>query len=408
MTDILNPFPYFPEAGTGGYVYIGTAGMDARTNPVTVYRDEAHTLAWAQPIRTVDGYPAYQGAKAGLYIVATDFSLTVLDSNQAVVSNLTSAEAVIKLSQTIADEATTARDEAVAAQAASETAQGITETARDEAVSARDAANSAAAASQQYYPGARAYVPRGLTSVTITAAGTGGTNGTYTCPLTGDNLTVDAYATIVVSGGSVSSVTVAAPGLYIGASPTAGTVDTSSITGLTSATLTPVIGYLKTSGEYWLTDTSPASAYLSLFQNQSNAAVEIDAQFDPMSAGRATDEADRAEAAVGAVLQTVSVILQPDDGLVDGAWYGEFFISVDTNFTLLRHQLFLDDGMGLTSVSVNLNDENYGGPFTVTSTADSDAVTIFAPAGTSRISFQIDGTTGSPGGAAFKLEGLPP
>jgi len=69
--------------------------------------------------------------------------------------------------------------------------------------------------------------------------------------------------------------------------------------------------------------------------------------------------------------------------------------------------LFLDDGTGGGDVSVNLNDENYAGPFAVTTTADSDAVSIFAPAGVSRISFQLDNVTGSPGGASFKLEGLP-
>jgi hypothetical protein len=87
MTDILDPFPYFPEAGTGGYIYVGSAGLDARTNPITVYRDVAQTLPWAQPIRTVNGYPAYQGAKAGIYSAASTVSITVLDDNSRVVTN---------------------------------------------------------------------------------------------------------------------------------------------------------------------------------------------------------------------------------------------------------------------------------------------------------------------------------
>jgi len=86
MTEIINPFPYLPEAGTGGYIYIGTANMDARTNPVVVYRDEGLTLPWAQPIRTVDGYPAYQGAKAAVYTNETSVSVTVLDANQRLVA----------------------------------------------------------------------------------------------------------------------------------------------------------------------------------------------------------------------------------------------------------------------------------------------------------------------------------
>lgn len=87
MTDILNPFPYFPEAGTGGYIYVGSAGSDARTTPITVYRDEALTVPWAQPIRTINGYPAYQGAQARIYASPNTFSLTVLDKNSRVVTN---------------------------------------------------------------------------------------------------------------------------------------------------------------------------------------------------------------------------------------------------------------------------------------------------------------------------------
>lgn len=87
MTDIIDPFPYFPEAGTGGFIYVGAANLDARTNPITVYRDEALTLPWAQPIRTVDGYPAFQGAKASIYAAPTSVSLTVLNSQSRVVTN---------------------------------------------------------------------------------------------------------------------------------------------------------------------------------------------------------------------------------------------------------------------------------------------------------------------------------
>jgi len=87
MTNITNPFPYFPEAGTGGFIYVGAANLDARTNPITVYRDEARTIPWSQPIRTVDGYPAFQGAKASIYAAPTSVSLTVLNSQSRVVTN---------------------------------------------------------------------------------------------------------------------------------------------------------------------------------------------------------------------------------------------------------------------------------------------------------------------------------
>ncbi len=116
MTDILDPFPYFPEAGTGGYIYVGSAGLDARTNPITVYRDVAQTLPWAQPIRTVNGYPAYQGAKAGIYSAASTVSLTVLDDNSRVVTNGTSFASPFDADRIVYDQGGTgAVDQTVAA-----------------------------------------------------------------------------------------------------------------------------------------------------------------------------------------------------------------------------------------------------------------------------------------------------
>jgi lysophospholipase L1-like esterase len=150
------------------------------------------------------------------------------------------------------------------------------------AAAASTAASNAteAAALAKFYPGARSYVPQGLTAVAITAAGSGGTNGTYTAPLTGDNLTVDAYVTVTVSGGAVTAASVAAPGLYIGASLTIGSVDLSGITGLTGATVTATGGYLVTSGQYYTTDHATDAGQVALFQNQANAAVQVLATID--------------------------------------------------------------------------------------------------------------------------------
>lgn len=86
MPTATNPFPYFPEAGTGGYIYVGAANQDAQANPITVYRDAALTIPWAQPIRTVDGYPAYQGAKAKIYTDAAAWSITVQNDNRETVT----------------------------------------------------------------------------------------------------------------------------------------------------------------------------------------------------------------------------------------------------------------------------------------------------------------------------------
>ena len=98
----LAPYPYFTDArGTaldGGKIYVGTANLDPRTNPITVYQDAASAVTWAQPLRTVAGYPAYQGAPSNIYPSAASYSIivtsaagTVLFRNLNVVGILDSA-----------------------------------------------------------------------------------------------------------------------------------------------------------------------------------------------------------------------------------------------------------------------------------------------------------------------------
>ena len=89
MTTIPAPYPYFTDASgnalEAGKIYIGTAGLDPRTNPIAVYQDEALTIAWAQPIRTVGGYPVYIGAPSNIQTAALEFSLIVATANGEVV-----------------------------------------------------------------------------------------------------------------------------------------------------------------------------------------------------------------------------------------------------------------------------------------------------------------------------------
>lgn len=92
MSTVNNPFPYFPDAGTNGYIYIGSANQDAQTNPIVAYRDAELTAPWSQPIRTVNGYPAYQGAKAGIFLGVGEFSITVKDSRGITVINDNAAQ----------------------------------------------------------------------------------------------------------------------------------------------------------------------------------------------------------------------------------------------------------------------------------------------------------------------------
>ena len=85
MTTITgqNPFPYFTDSNgkslENGNIYIGVAGSDAKTNPITVYFDDAKTITAAQPIRTVEGYPVNAGSPSNFF-TGGDFSITVEDS----------------------------------------------------------------------------------------------------------------------------------------------------------------------------------------------------------------------------------------------------------------------------------------------------------------------------------------
>lgn len=83
MTQVTEPFPiFYDDDGTpleNGMIYVGEANQDPRTNPVTVYTDEARTVPIAQPIITLNGRPAYQGAPVNLYVAAASYSVAVFN-----------------------------------------------------------------------------------------------------------------------------------------------------------------------------------------------------------------------------------------------------------------------------------------------------------------------------------------
>ena len=62
-----------------GSIYIGTAGLNAETNPITVYWDAAGTQPAAQPIKTRSGVVARNGSPARVYVNAGVYSITVRD-----------------------------------------------------------------------------------------------------------------------------------------------------------------------------------------------------------------------------------------------------------------------------------------------------------------------------------------
>jgi hypothetical protein len=85
---IQPPYPAF--AGTdglpleNGYIWVGTVNLNPQTNPISVYWDSALTILAAQPIRTLNGYPVYQGSPSRFY-VGSDYSIQVLDSKGSLV-----------------------------------------------------------------------------------------------------------------------------------------------------------------------------------------------------------------------------------------------------------------------------------------------------------------------------------
>lgn len=82
------PFPVF--AGTdglpleNGYIWIGVVNLNPQVNPIAVYWDAALTIPAAQPIRTLNGYPMYQGTPARFY-AASDYSILVQNSKGSLV-----------------------------------------------------------------------------------------------------------------------------------------------------------------------------------------------------------------------------------------------------------------------------------------------------------------------------------
>lgn len=75
-----SPYPqYFDTDGNpldGGKLYFGTANQNPEISPITVYWDQAGTQPAAQPIATLNGYPARNGTPA-LVFANGDYSVTV-------------------------------------------------------------------------------------------------------------------------------------------------------------------------------------------------------------------------------------------------------------------------------------------------------------------------------------------
>lgn len=86
---VHEPFPQFHDRDgqplDGGFVFIGTAGLDAQANQIPVYFDAALTIPASQPIQTHGGFAANGATPTPIYVDANDYSIKVLDANGALV-----------------------------------------------------------------------------------------------------------------------------------------------------------------------------------------------------------------------------------------------------------------------------------------------------------------------------------
>ena len=86
--EVKPPYQAFADADgqplENGYIWIGAVNLSPQVNPIAVYWDDAQTIQASLPIRTLNGYPVYQGTPSRFY-VASDYSIQVMDSKGSVV-----------------------------------------------------------------------------------------------------------------------------------------------------------------------------------------------------------------------------------------------------------------------------------------------------------------------------------
>jgi hypothetical protein len=81
-------YPIFTEKDglplENGYIWLGTVNLNPIVNPIAAFFDAALTIPVVQPIRTLGGYPVYEGTPARIY-VNSDYSIQVNNKNGSVV-----------------------------------------------------------------------------------------------------------------------------------------------------------------------------------------------------------------------------------------------------------------------------------------------------------------------------------
>ena len=269
----------------GWSIGLYAVGGDPATAPaITIYADRAGTTPIpGGTVRAVElGYVSFyvpSGAYSRRYYDAggnltnrnypdTDF----YDSQDALTyANMASAAATAAASSAsgAASSAATATTQAGNAAASADAAATNATIAAASATTATTQAGAVAAAmnsSNAPFPNAYASaLPQGVLSTTITAAGTGGTSGTYALGVSGGP--TGFAGTYTISGGGVTAITITNPGLS-----TSNTAPTLSFPsgGVTGATATATVGSIVLSQRtYWV--ASADSSQILLYGNNAGA-----------------------------------------------------------------------------------------------------------------------------------------
>jgi hypothetical protein len=81
---VTEPIPQFHNRDgqplDGGFIYVGTAGLDAQANQIQIYLDPALTIPFAQPVQTLNGYPSNGGTPVAFYAGVGNFSIKIVDA----------------------------------------------------------------------------------------------------------------------------------------------------------------------------------------------------------------------------------------------------------------------------------------------------------------------------------------
>ncbi len=86
---IMPPYTVWPDVDgeplEDGYIYIGAAGLNPETNPISVFFDANLTIPAAQPLRTIGGFISNSGSPANVFTSLLKASITVRNKNGTLV-----------------------------------------------------------------------------------------------------------------------------------------------------------------------------------------------------------------------------------------------------------------------------------------------------------------------------------